>query len=80
MRKPMGKYKSLRQLCLEVLGPPPERQPPKLTRGPARRPYGEAKAERLDLHAQLMRERFGPVADYEAEVSRKPKSWIKPPE
>lgn len=73
-------YKSLRQLCLEVLGPPPERQPaPKHTRGKARRPYGEAKKERLDLHAQLMRERFGPLEDYQEEAARKPKSWINPP-
>lgn len=76
-------YKSLRQLCLESLGPPdPSRlpKPKRRGRGPAMHPYGQVKAERLDLHAQLMRERFGPVEDYEAEAKQKPKGWIKPPQ
>lgn len=75
----MNKYKTLRQLCLEVLGPPVAAPPARRTRGKAKRPYGQAKAERLDLHAQMMRERFGTVDDYIAEANRKPKSWIKAP-
>lgn len=72
-------YRSLRELCLEAFAPPVAAQPKRRTRGKAKRPYGEAKRERLDLHAQMMRERFGSIEEYEIESRRKPASWIKAP-
>lgn len=72
-------YKSLRELCMEAFAYPVAAQPKRHVRGKAQRPYGEAKRERLDLHAQMMRERFGSIEEYETESKREPASWIKAP-
>ncbi len=61
--KPWGR-EALRELCKNL----PPIAPRRRVRGPAKRKYGEAKKERLDLHAQLMRERFGDIEEYEAEA------------